>query len=70
MQYNTPSVYQGVSFDNIRFVFEKGRIVEASSSNTKRMNAILDADPGARYVGEFSLGFNPAHPATHARHAL
>jgi aminopeptidase len=64
VQYNTPSVYQGASFDNIRFVFEKGRIVEATSSNTKRMNAILDSDPGARFVGEFALGFNPhiLHP--------
>ncbi len=59
LQYNVPSVYQGVSFDDIRFVFKKGKIVEASSSNSKRMNQILDSDPGARYIGEFSLGFNP-----------
>ena len=25
----------------------------------KRLNEILDTDAGARYVGEFSLGFNP-----------
>jgi aminopeptidase len=59
VQYNTPTVYQGTSFDNVRLVFEKGRIVEATSSNTKRMNEILDSDAGARYVGEFALGFNP-----------
>jgi aminopeptidase len=23
------------------------------------LNKILDSDPGARYIGEFSLGFNP-----------
>src|SRR5690606_23591635 len=64
LQYNTPSVYQGVSFDNIRFVFKQGRIVEATSSNTARMNAILDSDPGARFIGEFALGVNPRilHP--------
>ncbi len=64
VHYNTPSVYQGTSFDNIRLVFKKGRIVEATSSNTKRMNEILDSDDGARYVGEFALGFNPhiLHP--------
>ena len=28
-------------------------------NNTKRLNEILDTDSGARYVGEFSLGFNP-----------
>ncbi len=26
---------------------------------TKRLNEILDTDAGARYIGEFSLGFNP-----------
>lgn len=57
--YNAPTVYQGSSFDQIRFVFRKGRIVEASSSNTQRLNEILDSDAGARYIGEFAIGFNP-----------
>jgi aminopeptidase len=59
LQYNCPTIYQGVSFDNIRLVFQKGRIVEATSSNTERLNRILDTDPGARFIGEFALGFNP-----------
>jgi len=59
IQYNAPSVYLGTSFDNIRLVFKRGEIVEATSSNTKRLNEILDSDDGARYVGEFALGFNP-----------
>ncbi len=59
IQYNTPSVYLGTSFENIRLVFNKGRIVEATSNNTKRLNEILDSDAGSRYVGEFALGFNP-----------
>lgn len=59
IQYNAPTVYQGVSFDNIRLVFENGRITEATSNNTDRLNAILDQDEGARYVGEFAIGFNP-----------
>ena len=58
--YNCASVYQGVNFDGIRFRFEKGKIVEATcNGNNRRLNAILDADPGARYVGEFAIGFNP-----------
>ena len=40
-------------------VFKDGKVVEATSNNTKRLNEILDTDAGARYVGEFSLGFNP-----------
>ncbi len=59
ISYNTPTVYQGTAFDNVRLVFKAGKIVEATSSNTKRLNEILDTDPGARYVGEFALGFNP-----------
>jgi aminopeptidase len=59
VQYNAPTVYLGNSFDNIRLVFKKGRVVEATSNNTKRLNEILDSDDGARYIGEFALGFNP-----------
>lgn len=59
VQYNAPTVYLGASFDNIRLEFRKGRIVEATSSNTKRLNEILDSDAGARYIGEFAIGFNP-----------
>jgi aminopeptidase len=58
VQYNAPTVYLGSSFDNIRLVFRKGRIVEATGSNTKRLNEILDSDEGSRYVGEFAIGFN------------
>ncbi|MBJ6363279.1 aminopeptidase [Paenibacillus sp. GCM10012307] len=62
--YNTPSVYAGVTFENISFAFQKGQIVKAESNDTKRLNDILDTDEGARYIGEFSLGFNPhiLHP--------
>jgi aminopeptidase len=59
LQYNAPTVYLGTSFDQIRLVFRKGRIVEATANNSKRLNEILDSDPGARYIGEFALGFNP-----------
>ena len=59
VQYNAPTVYLGTSFDNIRLVFKRGKIVEATGSNTKRLNEILDSDEGARYIGEFALGFNP-----------
>jgi aminopeptidase len=59
VQYNAPTVYLGASFDSIRLVFKRGRIVEATANNTAKLNQILDSDPGARYVGEFALGFNP-----------
>ncbi|MEY4034732.1 MAG: hypothetical protein RL492_1926 [Verrucomicrobiota bacterium] len=59
LQYNCPTIYQGVSFENIRLVFKKGKIVEATANNTKRLNEILDTDVGGRYIGEFAIGFNP-----------
>ncbi|HXC02515.1 MAG TPA: aminopeptidase [Opitutaceae bacterium] len=59
VQYNAPTVYLGTSFDSIRLVFKKGKITEATANNTKRLNEILDSDDGARYIGEFALGFNP-----------
>jgi aminopeptidase len=59
IQYNAPTVYLGTSFDHIRLVFKQGRIVEATSNNTKRLNEILDTDAGSRYIGEFAIGFNP-----------
>lgn len=60
ISYNTASVYQGVEFSGVRLVFKQGRIVEATcSGDNKRLNAIFDSDAGARYVGEFALGFNP-----------
>lgn len=59
IQFNTPTIYSGTRFDNVRLVFKDGRVAEATSNNTKRLNEILDTDAGARYVGEFSLGFNP-----------
>jgi aminopeptidase len=59
IQYNAPTVYLGASFDNIRLEFKQGRITGATSSNTTRLNEILDSDDGARYIGEFALGFNP-----------
>jgi aminopeptidase len=59
IQFNTPTIYGGTRFERVRLVFQKGRVVEATGSDTRRLNQILDTDPGARYVGEFSLGFHP-----------
>ena len=59
IQFNTPTLYAGTKFENVLLEFKDGKIVQATSNNTKRLNEILDTDPGARYTGEFSLGFNP-----------
>jgi aminopeptidase len=59
IRYNTRSNYLGKVYDNIVFRFKDGRIVESTSSQTNGMNAVLDTDDGARYIGEFALGLNP-----------
>ncbi len=59
IQFNTPTIYAGTKFENIRLELKNGRIVKATGTNETRLNEILDTDPGARYIGEFSLGFNP-----------
>lgn len=58
LTYNTPTVYQGIAFDNVCLEFEKGKIVNATANNTKAINKILDSDAGARYIGEFAIAFN------------
>lgn len=59
LQYNARTLYQGVIHDNVRFEFENGKIVKATSTNTEHLNKVLDSDDGARYIGEFAIGFNP-----------
>ena len=62
--YNAPTLNRGIAFDNVHLEFSKGRIVKATANHTKALNEILDTDAGARFIGEFSLGFNPhiLHP--------
>jgi aminopeptidase len=59
IRFNTPTLYHGVTFNGIELTFEKGQVVSATSNSTKKLNEILDTDEGARYIGEFAIGFNP-----------
>lgn len=62
--YNTPSLYQGTVFENVRLTFKNGKIIEATANEPEKINHIFDADEGARYVGELGIGVNPyiTHP--------
>lgn len=59
ISYNTPSVYQGFTYENVCLEFRDGRIIKASSNNDGRINEVFNTDEGARYVGEFAIGVNP-----------
>lgn len=63
--YNTPSLYQGVVYNNISLTFENGKIINAKcDGDNEKLNKIFDTDEGARYIGEFAIGVNPfiLHP--------
>ncbi|KGK81089.1 aminopeptidase [Desulfosporosinus sp. HMP52] len=59
ISYNTPSLYQGFTYDNIVLEFEKGRIIKATANDSDRIESVFNTDEGARYVGEFAIGVNP-----------
>lgn len=57
-----PSVYDGQSFSKINLRYTDGYITHATAGNaaeTAHLNRILNRDPGARFTGEFAIGFNP-----------
>jgi len=57
--YNTPSLYQGYTYENVCLTFKDGKIVNATANNTEKINKVFDTDEGARFVGEFAIGVNP-----------
>ena len=59
IHFNCPTIYRGATHNDIRLVFKSGKVIEATSTATDKLNEVLNADEGARYVGEFAIGFNP-----------
>ena len=59
LTYNTPAVYQGITYENISLTFKDGKIINATANHTEQINQVFDTDAGARFVGEFALGVNP-----------
>ena len=57
--FNAPTIEHGVTHEKVCLKFVDGKVVEATSSNTAKLNEVLDTDEGARYIGEFSIAFNP-----------
>lgn len=58
--YNTPCPYRGHVFTGVSLTFKDGKIINATcNEDNEKLNEIFDTDPGARFVGEFSLGLNP-----------
>ena len=56
--YNVPSPYHGEIFTDVSLTFKDGKIIDCNSNNKEKMEEIFNTDEGARFVGEFSLGYN------------
>jgi aminopeptidase len=61
IKFNTSATEDGKTFSGIHLTFKNGKVVDfkCESGNSNALKNILDADEGARYVGEFALGLNP-----------
>ena len=55
-----PACYLNHEVEGVRFRFEGGKIVEAgATADEEFLTTMLDADEGARRLGEFGIGCNP-----------
>jgi aminopeptidase len=55
-----PACYGGRAVEGVRPRFKEGRAVEAEARTDEDfLHATLDADPGARRLGELGIGCNP-----------
>ncbi|MBP1989606.1 aminopeptidase [Paenibacillus eucommiae] len=59
ISYNTPSLKEGFTYENIRFEIKDGKIIQATANDSERINKLLDTDQNSRYFGEFGIGVNP-----------
>jgi aminopeptidase len=61
VRFNTPTIYQGTSFDGVRLEFRDGRIVgsDCTGGDVKKLRRIFETDEGAAHIGEWSIGCNP-----------
>jgi aminopeptidase len=57
--FGVPVAVAGREVSGVRFRFEEGRVVEASAEKGEEyLRSMLDADEGARYLGELGIGTN------------
>ncbi len=59
IRFTARSIFRGTVHEGIELAFSRGRIIAAHSSQSEILNRVLDADAGARFIGEFALGVNP-----------
>ena len=59
VRFSYPSIVGGRAVSGIELTFQDGKVVQASAEqNEDLLNAQLNTDDGARYLGEFAIGTN------------
>ena len=59
ISYSFPAVHGGRLADEVKFLFNKGKVVKSEASKgLDFLNSMLGSDKGARRIGEFAFGTN------------
>jgi aminopeptidase len=59
VRFTYPAIWHGVEVEGVTLKFSKGRVVEAKAEKGEEfLKKMLDADEGARRLGEFAFGLN------------
>jgi aminopeptidase len=59
IRYTYPAVYAGRAVEDVRLVFEGGKVVQATATKGEDLlQSLLDMDEGARRLGEAAFGLN------------
>ena len=59
IRYKYPAIEYGQEVTDIELWFENGKVVkETATKNQELLTAMLETDPGARYLGEMGIGTN------------
>ncbi len=59
VRFSFPAIYNGREVLDVELLFEQGRVAHARAAKGEEfLHAMLDTDPGARYLGEFAFGTN------------
>ena len=59
IRFSFPGIYAGRAIEDIRLEFKDGKVVAASAAQgDDLLQAVLDTDEGARFVGEIAVGTN------------
>jgi aminopeptidase len=59
VRFSYPAIYDGQEVSDIELWFESGKVIkEKAGGNQALLTALLDTDPGARFLGEWGIGTN------------